>query len=271
LLAVGAWMKQSGIAFTDAIAIYGSIGFGLYLLARLIEPISTRIKSLTVWLMPLTHSAITLTAASAIINLPFVLNHMTASAASLAFAGALYVAIAYRGRNYPLGYLGMALLEIAWAMALYMNDVSQPQWYAIPGGLYFMGLAYLEWRRNKSKYAIGIELLGLGILLITSFTQSLNGAQGFTYFVLLMLESLLIIWWGTIQKRKIPFFVGIGFSALNIVAQVIVLVNVYNISIWLVGLGMGLIIMTIAVFVELRREQLRTRTREWGETLEKWE
>jgi len=271
LLAVGAWMKQSGIAFTDAIAIYGSIGFGLYLLARLIEPISTRIKSLTIWLMPLTHSAITLTAASAIINLPFVLNHMTASAASLAFAGALYVAIAYRGRNYPLGYLGMALLEIAWAMALYMNDVSQPQWYAIPGGLYFMGLAYLEWRRNKSKYAIGIELLGLGILLITSFTQSLNGAQGFTYFVLLMLESLLIIWWGTIQKRKIPFFVGIGFSALNIVAQVIVLVNVYNISIWLVGLGMGLIIMTIAVFVELRREQLRTRTREWGETLEKWE
>ena len=54
-------------------------------------------------------------------------------------------------------------------------------------------------------------------------------------------------------------------------AQVIVLVNIYNISIWLVGLGMGLIIMTIAVFVELRREQLRARTREWSETLEKWE
>jgi hypothetical protein len=134
-----------------------------------------------------------------------------------------------------------------------------------------MGLAYLEWRRNRSKYAIAIELLGLGILLITSFTQSLNGAQGFVYFVLLMVESLLIVWWGTIQKRKIPFFVGIVFSALNIIAQVIVLVNVYNISIWLVGLGMGLIIMAIAVFVELRREQLRARTREWSETLEKWE
>ncbi len=134
-----------------------------------------------------------------------------------------------------------------------------------------MGLAYLEWQRNKSKYAIGIELLGLGILLITSFTQSLNGENGFVYFVLLMVESFLIIWWGAIQKRKIPFFVGILFSALNIIAQVIVLVNVYNISIWLVGLGMGLIIMAIAIFVELRREQLRARTREWSEALEQWE
>ncbi|HET7145099.1 MAG TPA: hypothetical protein VFI68_13860, partial [Anaerolineales bacterium] len=271
ILAIGAWMKQSGIEFTDAVAIYGGIGFGLYLFARLLEPISARIKSLTVWLMPLTHCAIALTAGSVIINLPFVVNDTTMTAASLAFAGALYVAIAYRGRRYQLGYLGMALLEAAWALALYVSDVSQPQWYAIPGGLYFMGLAYLEWQRNRSKYAIGIELLGLGILLITSLTQSLNGAKGFLYFVLLMVESLLIIWWGTIQKRKIPFFVGIGFSALNIIAQVIVLVNVYNISIWLVGLGMGLIIMAIAVYVELRREQLRARTREWSETLEKWE
>jgi hypothetical protein len=271
LLAVGAWMKQSGIPFNDAVAIYGGIGFGLYLIARIFEPISARIKPLNVWLTPLTYSAVTLTAASVIINLPFVGYHMTAVAASLAFAGVLYIAIAYRGRQYQLGYLGMALLEIAWGMALFMNDIHQPQWYAIPGGLYFMGLAYLEWQRNKSKYAIAIELLGLGILLITSFTQSLNGTKGFVYFVLLMVESLLIVWWGTIQKRKIPFFAGIVFSALNLIAQVIVMVRTYNISIWLVGLGMGLIIMTIAVFVELRREQLRSRTREWSETLEKWD
>ncbi|MBI5964277.1 MAG: hypothetical protein HY863_12435 [Chloroflexi bacterium] len=271
LLAMGAWMKQSGIVFTDAVAIYGGIGFGLYLLARLLEPLSTRIKALTVWLVPLTYSAVTLTAASVVINLPFVISHMTATAASMAFAGALYVAIAYRGRRYQLGYLGMALLEIAWAMAMYMNDVSQPQWYAIPGGLYFMGLAYLEWQRNKSRYAIGIEILGLGILLITSFIQSVNGENGFPYFVILMIESLLVIGWGTIQKRKIPFFTGIVSTALNFIAQVILLVNAGIINIWYVGLGTGLLIVGIAVFVELRREQLRARIGEWTEALEHWE
>jgi len=152
-----------------------------------------------------------------------------------------------------------------------MNDVVQPQWYAIPGGLYFIGIGFLEWRRNKSRYAIAIELLGLGTLLVTSFAQSLNGVQGFPYFVLLMFEALLVIWWGVIQRRKIPFFIGIGASVLNIVAQVTILVNVYNINIWLVGLGVGLLIMGIAVSVELKREQLRARSRELSEALEKWE
>jgi len=206
-----------------------------------------------------------------LINLLTMTSHMTATAATFAFAGALYVAIAYRGRVYRLGYLGMALLEFAWALALVINDVAQPQWYAIPGGLYFIGLGYMEWTRNKSKYAIGIEILGLGVLLVTSFAQSLNGETGLPYFVLLLAEGLIVIWWGVYQKRKIPFFTGIGASAINIVAQVIILINVYDINRWLVAFGAGLLIMGLAIYIERSREQLRARARELSETLEKWE
>jgi len=80
-----------------------------------------------------------------------------------------------------------------------------------------------------------------------------------------------MVWWGTLQKRKIPFFAGIGFSALNILAQLIVFISVNNISIWYVAFGAGLFIMAIAIYIERSREQSRTRTREWGETLEAWE
>jgi hypothetical protein len=271
ILALGAWMKQSGFTFTNAMAVYSGVGFGLYLLAMVLEPLSQRFKSLNVWLKPLIHSAFFLTADAALINLLLVFGHITDTAAALAFAGALYVTIAYRGHQYILGYLGMALLEAAWAMLLIVNDVTQPQWYAIPAGLYFLGVSYLEWHRNRKPYAIGIEILGLGVLLVTSFMQSLNGADGFPYFALLMFESLLVIGWGVLQKRKIPFFTGIGASALNIIAQVIVLVNVYDINIWLVALGVGLVIMAIAVYVEFKREQLRARSRELSGALEKWE
>jgi len=271
LLAVGASMKQAGTPFPDAVAIFGGIGFGLYLLARVFEAISTRIKSLTVWLAPLTHSSIALTALAVIVNLPLVATHMTATAATLAFAGALYVTIAYRGKIYQLGYLGMALLEIAWVIVLFINKVAQPQLYAIPGGLYFMGIAYLELQRGQRRYAVAIEILGLGLLLVTSFAQSLNGAQGLPYFILLLAEALLIIWWGTIQKRKIPFFAGIGATALNVIAQVIVLISVYDINRWLVAFGVGLLIMAIAIYIERSREQLRIYSRELSETLEKWE
>jgi len=270
LLAVGVSLKQAQVPFEDAVAVYGGIGFGLYLLGRLLDALSARLKSLTVWLTPLTRSSIALTALAVVINLPTVTSHMTDTAATLAFAGALYVAIAYRGRVYRLGYLGMALLELAWVLALIINDVAQPQWYAIPGGLYFMGISYLELQRDRKRYAIALELLGLGLLLVTSFAQSLT-AQGLPYFVLLLLEGFLVLAWGWIQKRRMPFFTGIGAVVINIVAQLIVLINVYDINRWFVAFGVGLFIMAIAIFIERSREQLRARARELSETLEKWE
>jgi hypothetical protein len=271
LLATGAALKQAEVQFADAVAIFGGIGFGLYLLGRILDLASARFKSLSVWLTPLTQASVTLTALAVVINLSQVTTHWVATAATLAFAGALYVTIAYRGKRFGLGYLGMALLQLAWVIVLFMNDVAQPQLYAIPGGLYFMGIAYLELRRDRKRYAVGIEILGLGVLLVTSFIQSLNGAQGLPYFVLLLVEALLVVWWGTLQKRKVPFFAGLGFSALNILAQLVVLVSVYDINRWFVAFGAGLFIMGIAIYIERSREQLRARVRELSETLETWE
>jgi hypothetical protein len=172
---------------------------------------------------------------------------------------------------YRLGYLGMALLQLAWVIVLFMNDVSQPQLYAIPGGLYFMSIAYLELHRERKRYAVGVEILGLGVLLVTSFIQSLNGKSGFPYFVLLLVEAFLVLAWGWAQKRRIPFFTGIGAVVLNVLAQVIVVVAAYNISVWYVAFGVGILIMGLAIYIERSREQLRTRVRELSETLEAWE
>lgn len=274
LLALGASLRQADVPFGDAVAVFGGVGFGLYVLARLIEQISSRFKALTIWLTPLSHSSILLTAASMIVNVPFVTTYMSATAASLAFAGALYISIAYRERQYLLGYFGMALLEIAWALLLYTNEIRQPQLYAIPGGLYFLGIAYLEMQLGRKKYALAIEMLGLGVLLVTSFAQSLDGDTGLVYFIVLMVESLLVIWWGVLQKRKIPFFTGIGAMVINIAAQVIILISVndiHRLNRWLVAFGVGVLITAIAVIAELKREQLRRYSRQVGEMLETWE
>jgi hypothetical protein len=274
LLAVGASLRQADVPFANAVAVFGGVGFGLYLLARLIEQISSRFRALTIWLTPLYHSSILLTAASMIVNVPFVTSYMTAAAASLAFSGALYITIAYRERQYLLGYFGMALIEIAWALLLYTNDIRQPQLYAIPGGLYFLGIAYLEMQLGRKKYAIAIEMLGLGLLLVTSFAQSLDRDTGLVYFILLMVESFLAIWWGVLQKRKIPFFTGIGATVINIAAQVIILIavnDIHRVNRWLVVFGAGLLITAIAIVAELKREQLRRFSRQVSDMLETWE
>ena len=271
LLAVSAALKRAGVPFADALALFSGIGFGLYLLGQILKSASSRVKTLAVWPAPLTQSAIFLTAVAAALNLTQFADHLTALAISLAFAGALYVTIAYRARLNALGYLGMALLQVAWVFVLYTNEIIQPQLYAIPGGLYFLAVAYLELQRNRKQYAVPIEIFGLAILLVTTFAQSLSATQGFVYFVLLLVEGFLVIWWGTIQKRRIPFFSGIGAIAFNFVAQVILLVDRGIVSIWYVGFGVGLLIMGAAIYIERGREQLRARSREWSETLEKWE
>lgn len=275
LLAVGYRLRWAELPFADALAWVGGIGFGLYLVGRFVEQtvarVGAKLRALAVWSRPLTNAAMFVTTVAVIATLPTVATRTTATAAGLAFAGALYLAIAYRGRYYRLGYLGMAMLILAWALALVVRDVRQPQLYAIPAGLYLTGMGFLERQRVRRPFAIIVEGFGLSVLLLTSFTQSLGGAEGFPYFLLLLVEALLVIWWGAARRIKVPFFIGLGASVLNVVAQVVVLVNVHQVNRWFVFLSVGLLLVTAAVFVERQRERIIARSQEWRETLETWE
>lgn len=269
LLAVGYRLRWAQMSWADGWAVVSGIGFGLYLLMRLIERLKAR--ALCVWLAPLQRAAWILTGLALLVTLPTVLRTTTASATALAFSGALYLAIAYRARRYRLGYLGMGFLLVGWALALIVYDVQQPQWYALPGGLYFIGVGYLERRRGLRKlFAVGIESFGLMVLLLTSFIQSLNPEQGFPYFLLLLVEALLAVWWGAARRLKAPFFVGLGTSALNVVAQVIVLMGVYDINRFIIIFGVGVLLVTVAVFVERQRTLILAKAQEWREALETW-
>ena len=271
ILAVGYRLHWAEIPFPQALAWFGGIGLGFYLLAQVTKQVEKRVNRLSIWVDPLTKVGMFLSAFSVIFTLPFIASDTTATAAALAFAGTLYLAIAYRGRYYRLGYLGMGMLQLAWVLVLNVQDVQQPQWYAIPAGLYFTGMGYLERQRGHDVFAKIIESFGLAVLLVTSFTQSVNGKEGFAYFVLLLVEALLVLWWGAVRRQKIPFFAGLGASVLNIIAQVIVLSNVYDINRWIIILGVGLLLVTAAIFVERQREKIILRSKEWRETLDTWE
>jgi len=274
MLALGHRLSWAGLDVVESFAWVSGIAFGLYLWARVAEWIAEyaeKVKSLTVWIKPLTNASVFLTGISVIVTLPTVASQTVASAAALAFAGALYLAVAYRGSYPRLGYLGMGMLQLAWVLVLIVQDIKEPQWYAIPAGLYFIGVGFFERQRKRGLFAIVVEGFGLAVLLVTSFIQSLNGAEGFPYFVLLLVEGLVVIWWGASQRLQIPFFAGLGASVLNVVAQVVVLVSVYDVNRWFIFLGVGMLLVTVAVFVERQRESIISRTQEWREGLESWE
>ena len=274
LLAAGARLLWTPAAPAVILAWFGGIGLGLYLLGCLVDAITRlhqpKSSRLEIWLKPAFHLSIGLTGLAVIGTLPFLMTEMTAVAAALAFAGAMYLGIAYRGRHYRLGYLAVGMLEAAWVLALIARNVQQPQLYAIPAGLYFIAIGRLESRRSRPVYSQILVSLGLAIVLVTSFVQSIQGAQGFLYFVLLLAEGILLIWWGAATRQRIPFFAGLGASVLNVVAQVLVLINVYDVNRWFLVLGVGLALVVVAVFVERRRERLISRAQAWRDALESW-
>jgi hypothetical protein len=271
LLAVGARLKWLGLPFAEAVACFSGLGFGLYLVERLLAPWFEGWPRLELWSRALMRTAAILTALAIPLTLLSIISYPVAAAAALAFAGALYVAIAYRRRHLNLGYLGMALLEIAWVLALVVRQVQQPQWYAIPTSLYFTLVGFLERRRGRPLYATLLEAFGLAVMLVTSFIQSLNGAQGFPYFLLLLVEGLLVIWWGAARRIRLPFFSGLAASFLNVIAQIIVLVRVYEVSRWVIILGVGLLLVIVAIFVERQRERIIVQAKVWRDQLETWD
>jgi hypothetical protein len=145
--------------------------------------------------------------------------------------------------------------------------------YAIPAGLYFSGVGFLERRRGSKWFALVVESFGLAVLLLTSFIQSLNGgAGGLPYFVLLIAEGMLVIWWGAARRLKAPFFIGLAASALNVAGQIVVLFGGGSTLIrWLIILSAGLLFVTAAVFVERQRVRIIARAQEWRVALEAWE
>jgi hypothetical protein len=275
LVAVGARLWWTGMPFAEGLAWMGGIGFGLYIVWVIVEYAVERwrgrLDMLRIWQEPLTYISIFLTAVAVLVTLPQVRVYGVAATSALGFAGLLYLTIAYRGRHIRLSYLGLALLELDWALMLIDQEIKQPQLYAIPAGLYFIFVGFLERRQGQKQFAIVLENFGLAVMIVTSFIQSLNGEQGFPYFLLLLVEGLLVIWWGMVQRRKIPFFVGIGASVLNVVSQVVVLINVYDVQRWIIILGVGVLLVTAAIFVERQRERIIAQMQEWQEVLETWE
>jgi hypothetical protein len=275
LIAVGARLWWTGMPFAEGLAWIGGIGFGMYfvwvIIEYAVERWGGRLDKLRIWRNPLTYTSIFLTGAAVLITLPQVRVYGVAATSALGFAGVLYLTIAYRGRHIRLSYLGLALLELDWALMLIDQGIKQPQLYAIPAGLYFIFVGFLERRQGRKQFAIVVESFGLAVLIVTSFIQSLNRELGFPYFMLLLAEGLLVIWWGVVQRRKIPFFIGIGASVLNVVSQVVVLINVLDVQRWIIILGVGVLLVTAAIFVERQRERIIIQMQEWREELETWD
>ncbi|MGB3716912.1 MAG: hypothetical protein WA996_21030 [Candidatus Promineifilaceae bacterium] len=270
IIAIGARLDSAGLTLAQGMACMTAIGFALYFIAELTELRERLASRLSIWRRPMERTAVVITLIAVLGTLPTAASQTLATAVAMGFTGALYLAIAYRGRRYSLGYVAMAMLQIAWVLLLLDRDVNQPQFYAIPAGLYFVIIGELERRRGRNAFANYLSAFGLAVIFLTSFIQSLDTDTGLPYFVLLLIESLLAVGYGVFMQEKVPFFAGLSAAFLNVIGQLILLTTVSDVLRWIVILGTGLLLVSLAILVERRREEIATQIGEWRTALSTW-
>jgi hypothetical protein len=186
----------------------------------------------------------------------------------LSMLGLLYVAASVTYRRPRLGYVAVGMLLAGWMIyAFYIRqweDLAQVQWYALPAGLYLMGVSYLEWRRGYKGLARWLDYAAMLLMIGSLFWQTLQ--FGWRYALLLGAEGFAALWWGSARRMRRFFYAGMVDVILATLGQLIN--SLQSINQWIVFGVIGLLLVVVAAVVERRLEAIRASLRE---VLEHWE
>jgi hypothetical protein len=277
---VGVWLTAYPVGLALLSLGYGLVGYAL----RFAWGEARRAQ---VWFKPLERSALWLSvvtlglSAAALLLLGQALT-VTAPAAELrmvmwvlALNGLLYLATAVARRWSVLGYGAVALLLAAWGLwwRLFV-DMPGFQWYAVPAGLYLLGIGWSEWRQGRKALARWIDRAGMLVWLGTSWWQSLPTTagrmdSGWPYALLMGAEALLLVWWGSARRLRRFLYVGAAAVVLDAVTQTIE--PLLSVNRWIVFGVVGSLLVGTAILVERNLNKIRELSAEMRGRLEGWE
>ena len=288
-----AWYGAPDTHWPVALAIlalgYAVLGYGLRYMHRRGQPVSLWIR---VWERPLIRAGMALTALAllwmAVLGMgdvvwltiralfePPVLTAaevLTVQMAItvLAVAGLTYLAAALVEQRLWLGYGAVAGLLAAYGLeVLLFLGQREVQWYALPAGVYLLGLGYLEWREDRRRLARWIDRTAMLLLFGSAFWQSLAQSNGWRYALLMSAEGLGIAWWGSARRQRRFLYSGVSAVVIAVAGQLIE--PLLSANRWIVFGAVGIFLVGIAILVERRLETVKQLSRELQERLEDWD
>jgi len=188
----------------------------------------------------------------------------------LALVGLLYLAAALVRRWYWRGYGAVAILLCAWSLEWFLvRNLREVQWYAIPAGLYLLGVGYLEWRQGRKGMARWIDRIALLLLLGSSFYQSLAERYGWPYALLMGAESLFLVWWGSARRQRRFLYFGVVGVVTAVGGQLVK--QLFSANAFIAFGVPGLVIMLVVILIERNLERIKQVSPELWRQLEEWE
>jgi hypothetical protein len=267
---------------------YGLLGFGYQLHQRhqTRGPEGTGGPPwLGVWMHPLQRSALAVSILSLILAPAFGIRLISWTVAALfgqrqlvetetiwmiiwvlSLNGLFYTAASAAWQRLRVGYFGIALLLAGWFTYAYhvriLDGMRQLQWYALPAGLYLLGISYLEWKRGNHALGRWLDYLAVILMIASLFAQTLE--FGPLYAISLGAEGFALWGWGVVRRLRRFFYAGLVGMMLAAIGQLIN--SLQEINQWIVYGGIGLLLILAALVVERNLERIKA----WQED-ETWE
>jgi hypothetical protein len=185
----------------------------------------------------------------------------------LSLIGLLYVAASAVYKRVRLSYLAFGMLTVGWYLyAFYINawdNLRELQWYAIPAGLYLLGIGYVEWTRGNKVLARWLDFIAMLLMFGSLFWQTLS--FGWQFALVLGGEGFAAFWWGSARRLRRFFYAGIAGVVLAGLGQL--LNALQEVNQWITFGLIGLVLVILAIIVERRLETIKA----WQQVLESWE
>ena len=188
----------------------------------------------------------------------------------VAILGLLYLGIGITKRDTKYVYVSAASLILSWYIQAANQEFSGVHFYAIPAGLYLLGLAYFEYRRkSRIKFLAPVSnALAILILPLSAFLQSIYEKPELPYFFLSGFESLVLIFWGLYSKSRIILIGSMAIFAINLLWNLGRLLP--DIDGAVLAITIGILLIAVAVILERMKERVAQSGREWIEQLSDW-
>jgi hypothetical protein len=186
---------------------------------------------------------------------------------SLIIIALFYTLVAKLRRQIRWTYLSIGLLNWFVLTQLQHFNIDQLFWRVLPIGLSILYIAQVEpvlRRPSERSSRHYIRLAGTSLICITALlTHDIYG-------VLAGITSLIAIFAGLGLRTRAFLYVGTSIFLLDIINQLIVLVTLYSMLKWVIGLCLGIALIWVAASFETRREQIAILMQNWFRQLQEW-
>ncbi len=195
-------------------------------------------------------------------------TRLQVSPIALLIAAGFYIFLSKMGNNIRFTYISVAIID--WGLFRWFDSISLTDalWYVTPMGLSLLYIAQVDPLLRLPNYKTArhtLRLLGCGFICgwAILFHQQTALIPG--------VFSLIAIFAGLGLKTRAFLYLGTATFLITSVYHLVIFSFSYPFLKWIVGLLVGIILISIAANVETRRNQINTLLRNISDELKQWQ